>query len=60
MGQRSAQSNSALNKELNEALGKAMSGINKQLTAMSSRLTTDMAPMAQQLKRVSEQSRIAR
>jgi hypothetical protein len=60
MGQRAAQSNSALNKELNEALGKAMSGISKQLTAMSSRLTTDMAPMAQQLKRVSEQSRIAR
>jgi hypothetical protein len=60
MGQRAAQSNSALNKELNEALAKAMSGMSKQLTTMSSRLTTDMAPMAQQLKRVTEQSRIAR
>jgi gas vesicle protein len=60
MGQRAAQSNSALNKELNEALAKAMSGMSKQLNTMSSRLTTDMAPMAQQLKRVTEQARIAR
>ncbi|MGO4378042.1 hypothetical protein AB4Z19_07215 [Pseudoduganella sp. RAF19] len=57
MGQRVAQNGSALNKELNETLIKAMANLQKQLNSITSRMSTDIAPMAQQLKRVSEQSR---
>jgi hypothetical protein len=50
---RTSQAN-ALYKELNDNLGKSMAAVTKQLTAISSRLATDVTPMAQQLRRVAE------
>lgn len=51
------QQTMAMNKELSEALGKPLAAINKQLTGMQSKLTTDLAPMAQQIRRVADQSK---
>ncbi|MFL6658723.1 MAG: hypothetical protein ACJ8GW_11660 [Massilia sp.] len=57
---KSAQQISAMSKELNEALNKAMTVLTKQLSATSTRLSSDLGPMAQQIRRVAEQSKVAR
>jgi hypothetical protein len=53
---RTSQAN-ALYKELNDNLGKSMAAVTRQLTAISSRLATDVTPMAQQLRRVADLSK---
>lgn len=55
---KSAQQVAAMNKELGEALNKTLATITKQLAATSTRLSSDIGPMAQQIKRVAEQSRL--
>jgi hypothetical protein len=60
IGQRTLRNNNALGKELGDALNKAIAGVGKQMAAVSSRMSMDIAPVAQQLKRVTEQSRINR
>jgi len=55
---KSAQQIAAMNKELGESLNKSLAAITKQLAATSTRLSSDIGPMAQQIKRVAEQSRL--
>lgn len=55
---KSQQQLAAMNKELGEALNKTLAAITKQLAATSTRLSSDIGPMAQQIKRVAEQSRL--
>ena len=55
---KSGQQVAAMNKELGEALNKTLAAITKQLAAASTRLSSDIGPMAQQIKRVAEQSRL--
>ncbi len=55
---KSQQQIAAMNKELGEALTKTLATITKQLAATSTRLSSDIGPMAQQIKRVAEQSRL--
>lgn len=50
----------AMNKELGEALNKGLASLAKQLTAISTKLSSDLGPMAQQIRRVAEQSRIGK
>lgn len=50
----------ALNKELSDALNKLSGSIGKQLNGFSSKLSNDLAPMAQQVRRVAEQSKALR
>lgn len=47
----------AINKELSEALGKPLAAMNKQLAGMQSKLNNDLAPMAQQIRRVADLSK---
>ena len=51
------QQMSAMNKELSETLAKLLAAMNKQLTGMQSKLATDLAPMAQQIRRVADLSK---
>jgi DNA anti-recombination protein RmuC len=51
------QQMTAMNKELSEALGKPLAAMGKQLTGMQSKLSTDLAPMAQQIRRAADLSK---
>lgn len=55
---KSQQQIAAMNKELGDALNKSLAAITKQLAATSTRLSSDIGPMAQQIKRVADQSRL--
>jgi hypothetical protein len=48
----------AMQKELNESLNKAVQALSKQLTTLTARMSNDLGPMAQQIRRVADQAKV--
>jgi DNA repair exonuclease SbcCD ATPase subunit len=51
------QQMAAMNRELSEALGKPLAAMSKQLTGVQSKLSSELAPMAQQIRRAADLSK---
>lgn len=52
-----AMQNSALQKELGDSLNKSLAALGKQLAAVQTKLSADMAPVAQQVRRIADLSK---